>query len=1379
VSADSTGPAWRLKDLSAAEYPRLSELLDSCLALSAEERTDWLSRLESEDVRSAAILRRLFATSDAGGVGTLPETRDVLTRHLTSLFERAETLVGKRVGQYRVLSLLGQGGMGSVWLAERADGLFTRQVALKLVHPVLMGRQVTERFAREREILASFSHPNIARLFDAGFTDEGQPYLALQYVAGRPITAYCDDRQLTLQERLRLFLQVLSAVQYAHAHLIVHRDLKPSNILVTGDGEVQLLDFGIAKLLTAGDTRETELTQLGGRALTPDYAAPEQIAGQPITTGADVYALGVIFHELLTGARPYRLKRDSRGALEEAILQADPVAPSRTALTEAAARARHTTPGKLKKALSGDLDAIAMKALKKLPAQRYPTADAFAEDLTRYLRGEVVLAQRDSAAYRALKFARRHRLGIVVTMALILTLLGGLAATTFEAKLAASQRDAALQSQMRLLTQAAAGRLRDADVHGALGLVLEVLPSGGSQRTYLPEALSVFQEARAADIQTLALAGHSRGRVSSAAFSPDGRSVLTAGFDGTVRIWDGQTGYERLRLMGHTHQVAGAAYSPDGRRVASASFDKTARIWDAETGRELNQLTGHTDWVFTAAFASDARHVVTASADKTARIWDVESGRELVQLKGHTDAIGAASFSPDGQRVVTASDDRTARIWDANTGREIATLVGHPDLVLCASFSPDGRRVVTSSTDKTARIWDVASGRELVRLTGHTDWVFTAAFSRDGRWVVTASADKTARIWDADSGREVDILSGHTGRVVYAAFSPDGRHIATASLDMTARIWDFGMRPDRMQFNGHTEQVLFAAFSGDGRRVITASADKTARIWDVETGREITILRGHSARVIEAAFSNDGRKAVTSSADKTARVWDAATGAELNRLSGHTDEVGSVTFSPDGRQVVTSSADRTVRFWDVATAQERLRLSSEGQVRTAYFSPDGRRIVTSSTDKTARVWDAATGRELLLLGHPDRVICAAFSPDGQRIVTASDDKVARIWDAATGRQLLLLSGHRDRVFSASFSSDGRRIATASADRTVRIWDTASGQMLLVLGDRRAGQLQSARFSPDGRYVITGAEDSNAHLWRTDLASIRTQIAWVAAAQLVALSPAERLEVGLALPADVRQWPASADLCDESAAAPYDPHRRAAGVRQEEMASDVALSSCSRAQHNSRTEPRYIYQHGRALMAKGSLREAQAEFERAAALGYAASRIDLARLLTQPAAPKPDVPRAIALLDQAWGDGVAIAAFELGHLYENGAHGLPPDAVEAWVWYQKGVQVSEPNALARFAEREDLRAVTTSDRASRNAHLLEGFRYFAAAVERARIEAWPDEAWKNWRYRRASLARVLANEGMMEQVAAHYEHIVEQYVPPEGLVRWHLGSTPHR
>jgi serine/threonine-protein kinase len=409
----------------------ISRLLDEALVLDEAGRRRWLQDLPSEHQQLAGSLRAALFPEPArrDSLGTLPKI--IASEDSQTL---PSGLEGTRVGPYRVLSLLGYGGMGSVWLAERADGLFTRRVALKLIHPALKSRVISERFTREREILASLNHPNIARLLDAGFTDDGQSYLALDYVAGAPLTTYCDERRLGTRERLELFRQVLSAVQYAHANLVIHRDLKPANILVTEEGQVQLLDFGIAKLLTEGEAKETELTQLGGRALTPDYAAPEQIAGAPVTTAADVYALGVMLYELLTGERPYRLKRDSRGALEEAILRAEPVAPSRAASSEAAAAARATTAKKLSSSLRGDLDTIAIKAMKKSPAERYPTVNAFGEDIERFLRGDVVLAQPDSAVYRALKFARRHWVGIAVTSALILTLTGGLAATFYQAQ---------------------------------------------------------------------------------------------------------------------------------------------------------------------------------------------------------------------------------------------------------------------------------------------------------------------------------------------------------------------------------------------------------------------------------------------------------------------------------------------------------------------------------------------------------------------------------------------------------------------------------------------------------------------------------------------------------------------------------------------------------------------------------------------------------------------------------------------------------------------------------------------------------------------------------------------------------------------------------
>ena len=1286
-------------------------------------------------------------------------------------------MTGKRFGPYRVMSLLGHGGMGSVWLAERADGLFTRRVALKLIHPALADWVMTERLAREREILANLNHPNIARLLDAGFGEDGQPYLALEYVNGTPLTTYCDNHHLPIRERLELFRQVLSAVQYAHAHLIVHRDLKPSNILVTPEGQVQLLDFGIAKLLTEGEAKETQLTKLGGRALTPDYAAPEQILGAPITTVADVYALGVLLYEILTGSRPYRLRRDTRGALEEAIIQAEPTVPSRLAVSEAAAQARSSTGRRLAKTLSGDLDAITSKALKKSPADRYATADAFGEDIARFLRGEGVFAQHDSLAYQAFKFAKRHWVAMAVVSALVLTLAGGLAATTHEAAVASALRDVALQAQGRALTQTAAARLRDTDIAGALGIILDVLPHAGVsphaelKRSYTTEALSVFQEARAADTEVVRITGHTD-VVQTAAFSSDGLRIVTASEDKTVRIWDTATGLQLMLLSGHTRRVPSAAFSPDGTRIVTASLDKTVRIWDAATGRQIVLLSGHTGGVWSATFSPDGRRIVTASSDKTARVWDVSTGQQIALLTGHADRVWSAAFSPDGQRIVTASFDKSARVWDAGTGKQIMVLSGHTDFVASAKFSPDGQRIVTASLDKTARVWDSVTGQQLMLLSGHTADLMSVAFSPDGGRIVTASLDKSARVWDAATGQQLVVLGGHGGRMTSAAFSPDGGHIITSSYDNIACLWDAVTGQQEMLLTGHTARVWSAAISPDGRRVVTTSLDKTARIWDATTGQQLKLLSGHTNLVASAAFSPDGRRIVTSSNDATARIWDAETGQQIGLITGQA-RMWSATFSPDGRRVVTASDDMIARIWDAETGRQIEVLSGHtGRVLSAAFAPDGQRIVTSSLDRTARIWESATGRELMqLTGHEDVVEYASFSPDGRRIVTASDDKTARIWDAATARELIQLRGHEDVVQDAHFSADGGRVVTASADKTARIWDAATGHQIKVLGGL-TDLVATAVFSPDGKRVVT-ASGMTARIWDASTPSLDIQIGWTDAAQFDPLSSEERFRLGLPAAGDVRQWPVNASKCDQSAAAPYDPDRRAAGVVLDKVVSDIALEACAKERSSSDNAARAIYQHGRAAMAKGNLSLAKQDFEAAAARGYRAAKVDLAVVLSQSSSGMQELPRAISLCEQAWNQGVAIAAFELGSLYEHGMVSpsanrgesvLTPDLGRAWSWYRKGANAGEPNALARFGDSESAFALREGN-ARRDAYLLESFRYYATAVERARRDDWPDDAWRNWRYRRASLARLLARDGMTEQVADVYYGVRNQHPAP--------------
>jgi eukaryotic-like serine/threonine-protein kinase len=406
----------------------LNRLLDTALELPSEQRESWLAALDPQfdplKPRLRDLLLRAARIETRDFLGTLPK----LDADPADDVARVAEEPGGCIGPYRLMRELGVGGMGSVWLAERIDGLIKRPVALKLPHVAAKRVGLSERMAREREILATLAHPNIARLYDAGVTAEGRPYLALEYVEGKPIDAYCMEHAVDLRTRLRLFLQVANAVAFAHAKLIIHRDLKPANILVTSEGEVRLLDFGVAKLIDDGQAKATQLTELSGRALTLDYASPEQILAAPLTIATDVYSLGVVLFELLTGTRPYQLRRDSRGALEDAIVQADPPRPSDVA------------PMSARKALRGDLDTVVLRALKKRPEDRYSTVNAFAEDVLRHLEQRPVLARADSAWYRLRKLIIRRKLAFAALTAVVMAVLVGGGVAVWQARAALAEK---------------------------------------------------------------------------------------------------------------------------------------------------------------------------------------------------------------------------------------------------------------------------------------------------------------------------------------------------------------------------------------------------------------------------------------------------------------------------------------------------------------------------------------------------------------------------------------------------------------------------------------------------------------------------------------------------------------------------------------------------------------------------------------------------------------------------------------------------------------------------------------------------------------------------------------------------------------------------
>ena len=429
--------------MAPPRWARVKEVLGTALDLPSAERAAFLDAECAGDAALRVEVESLIAAEDASGDFIVEPVVRVPTRPAAAGDGRADAdNIGRPLGPYVIERRLGHGGMGTVYLARRADREFERLVAIKMIRGGMDSELVVRRFRHERQILATLDHPHIAALFDGGTTPDGLPYFVMEYVAGTPIDRYADEHTLDTAERLRLMLGVVDAVQHAHDHHVVHRDLKPSNVLVTADGHPKLLDFGIAKILEHGADGAVSLTSVAGAAMTPDYASPEQVLGRPVTPASDVYALGLLLYELLTGHRPYRLTTHAPEELVRVVCEQDPERPSdviqrvdtvtlpdgttTTTTPSTVSETRDGSPGLLRKRLHGALDDIVLKALRKEPDQRYSSAAALGDDIRRYLAEEPVTAGQGAMRYRAAKWLRRHRVALGAA-ALVAVAVGGTA----------------------------------------------------------------------------------------------------------------------------------------------------------------------------------------------------------------------------------------------------------------------------------------------------------------------------------------------------------------------------------------------------------------------------------------------------------------------------------------------------------------------------------------------------------------------------------------------------------------------------------------------------------------------------------------------------------------------------------------------------------------------------------------------------------------------------------------------------------------------------------------------------------------------------------------------------------------------------------------
>jgi eukaryotic-like serine/threonine-protein kinase len=1049
-----------------------------------------------------------FAGRSKPGAGTDTETIDLpagptrIRSESTTVSQSPDTF--PNIPGCEILAELGRGGMGVVYKARQIR--LNRLCALKIALP---GKHNSARFLAEAGTIAKLRHPNIVQIYDLGEHD-GLAYFEMEYIEGGSLARRLDGVPWAPGRAARMVAVLARAVGDAHRLGIVHRDLKPGNVLFTGDETPKIVDFGLAKSLEA----DSNLTQSGVFVGTPNYAAPEQVEGKTVGPAADVYAMGAIFYQMLTGRVPFQ----AATVLEtlEQVKTADPVLPSR-----------------LQPGLPRDVETIALKCLEKDPRRRYADATALAEDLDRFLVGRPILARPTGAGERLRKWVRRRpAVALLSAAVLVVTMLGFILVAwqwrRAEAKAAAAA--AANERAQHASKVATRGRAR-LTLHQALALCDQ--GEIGRGLSGLAHSLELAAEA--------------------------GSEVL----DKTIRInladWEAQLSRPlRFPPMRHSAPILGFAFRRDGQALVSVSEDSVARIWDPVIGGEieppleLGDGSGGAPLVRVRFGPRESGLLGTVDDRGRVSVWDVvhrqrlESppsgvpGRRIRDIafpntrtlitcsdEGmlHWSTIGCRQDLPASQpserrsgrcqggdtMLAVSSDGRTLATggqgwrllrWDAATSIPLLPRSHHDSRVGVIDLTPDGRMVITGRRAGMLNIWDALSetGFDLPRQGTE---IKSLAVSPDGRVLASGTESGVVRLWDTTLLGPIAQTCKFASAITALAFDVRGRVVAIGSEDGTIRLQEVPRQKSLGPPLRVEQPVLTVAFRDGGRRLLIGTTEGP-RWWDLaghvtcdsNRGDDIRLTTGPSSRVGAATVSPDGRTMATTRRKQTGdrvcgrvQLWDAATGARLGQTPDQPHAISGLAYSPDSKWLLTwGSGPKTARLWDAATLRHSRPVlrSLDSPIHQAVFSRDGQNLLVGCQDGLARVWDLDGDFEIDPEHRPCHaypITAVAFDRERSRLVTGCHAGTVRIWDAADGRMLNEIRQNAGEIVVLAFSPDGSMLVTASHDGTARFLDSESG-MQLGPALHHADAVLCTAFHPDGQTVVTGTRDGMVQRWST-------------------------------------------------------------------------------------------------------------------------------------------------------------------------------------------------------------------------------------------------------------------------------------------------------